>query len=327
MDLNKLKKELYDDAKQFSTRIQFARSVGCVSGAFSDLLGSESISKARNIRGNKGGVDNPRKVTKTLKESFRAGLKEFYDVAKGGKHIIEKPYGYPGDFEILELIYDKCPHPDTRSDAGKYIDVWGLTKSLPCAVSARKDALRIYLENYFSDKNDNKKILSIASGSARELLEMKPEILKNLDITLIDFEQHALNYVGSKFSLLENQPPLSLINGDALRGSDYFDKLEQKAPFEIIYSFGFYDYLPDKYLVKSASKFFDFLDDNGRFIFCLKDERYYDSFIYDWVFDWKFVPRTFDDGLTLAERIGLKVDKTLVVDGRSIVIYICKKLG
>jgi hypothetical protein len=68
------------------------------------------------------------------------------DEARTWKHILTKPYGYPGDYAVLELVYDGAAHPDTRAPWAAQVDVWGIRSELPRAVAARKNALRYWME-------------------------------------------------------------------------------------------------------------------------------------------------------------------------------------
>jgi hypothetical protein len=117
------------------------------------------------------------------------------------------------------------------------------------------------------------------------------------------------------------------IEGDAIRGGPGVAALSSVEPFDVVYSFGLFDYLPAAVLYRCAKRFLPFLKQEGRFVFCLKDARCYDAWFYDWLYDWQFVPRTFDDGLAIAARLDLTVVETMSVEGGAVVIFVCAKTG
>lgn len=94
--------------------------------------------------------------------------------------------------------------------------------------------------------------------------------------------------------------------------------------YDVIYSFGLFDYLTDDDVLRCLRSFAPLLEPNGCFVFCLKDRRFYDPLFYDLFLDWRFVPRTEEAGALLAEKAGLDVTGRASVKGRVIHIYVCQ---
>lgn len=312
-----MKEQVYLEAKNFSDRLLKVHSADCVAGLYCDLLGGQGFRYARKL------YENGDKIQyNEVKNYFREGLGGFLKLSGSGRHIMNRPFGYPGDFQILEQVYDCHCSPATTDARGAQVDKWGLANGLPKAVINRKNALRVYLENKIASSDKKLSLLSIASGSARELRELDEGLFSNLNVTLVDFDQKAMDFAVKELTSRPTQLELKSFVGDAVKGGDFLAQLNK--PHDIIYSFGLFDYLPDKLVIKCIHNFKKLLTPESEFIFCLKDHRYYDAFFYDFFHDWKFVHRIGEDGHLLAEEAGLRVEKELITDGQVIWIYICK---
>ena len=116
---------------------------------------------------------------------------------------------------------------------------------------------------------------------------------------------------------------IETIKANALQGPAALYPNESKK-FDLIYSFGLFDYLPDSKLLDCANHFTPLLDKEGTFIFCLKDHRHYKTWLYEWLFDWTFYPRTFADDLGLIDLLNLKCQESFKVAEDTVCIYLCE---
>jgi len=110
------------------------------------------------------------------------------------RHSIEKPYGYVGDFMLLEKIVQNITN---ASGLGYYFD--RLQLDFPASVACRTRAIWVAdeLTAVLNNKSDKSmKILDIGSGTApveRLLLDNNPEL--ELDLTAVDIEPAALSFL------------------------------------------------------------------------------------------------------------------------------------
>jgi len=147
-------------------------------------------------------------------------------------HIKNKPYGYAGDFEIIERIYTA-----KSSDEYKLWDDYSLQNSAAKAVVNRKKYFVHKIKSSCSDTN--KSLLNLASGPARDILELyenlpRPEQL----ITMcIDMDEHAIAY--AKEVTRKYNHHINFMQKNVLR----FTTDDQ---FDIIWSAGLFDYFDDK---------------------------------------------------------------------------------
>lgn len=305
--------------RQLSEKIQTAKSQACIAGLFSQFYYHPIMVRAQSVA-------QQSTIARTqLFDAFRLGCKPIYDIAGMWAQSLSKPYGNPGDFSLLESIYDGVPHLSSSSALGRALDLWGFTTELPRAVIDRKNSLKIFLEDFSQRRKSTHrsgKVLSIASGAARELREIPVENMSHLEITLLDLDARALDFADRFFATRPTSYSINRVVGNAL-SQDVVQQLEPYGPFDLAYSFGLYDYLTDKHLLKSISIAKSMLVEDGTFVFCLKDHRYYDAWFYNLLFDWRFVPRTIEDGKALCEKAGLNLKEIFVVEGRAVCIYVC----
>lgn len=318
--LEALCEELVSAGERLVRALPRVKDLGGVEACFAGLLGSQAVRSARLLS---GGAEQAR----CAQEALRHGLRGLYAHARSWEHSLHKPYGYPGDFSVLELVYERAAHRDTREAWARLVDVWGTQTRLPRAVCARKDVLRCWLESYLGERHGATapaRVLSVASGAARELRELSTDALACGQFTLLDSDERALLYARGALQSLPTAPELYTLVGDAVRGRGLAPLAEQ-GPYDVVYCFGLFDYLPDALLVRSARHFTRLLAEEGTFIFCLKDERHYDTWFYQWLYDWCFVPRVCEDGLRLAARLGLRVKELLTVEGGAVSVFVCQR--
>ncbi len=305
-------------AATFSDRVVTASSVAAIDIAQAEFLGSPAVQSARASAGD---IES----TRELAEAARRGLERFYGVCGTARHALIRPFGYPGDYAILELAYDRRPHGSSRTAAGRFADAWFASTPLARAVSARKDLLASVFEERAVAAARPLRILSIAAGAARELREMSPRALQFVESTLVDRDPRPLEFATASLSAVAPTHRVRTVVGDAIAGGDVVREVGVGAPFDVIYSFGLFDYLNDELLLQTVRNYLPLLADGGQVMFCLKDRRHYDWLPADWLYNWRFVPRTADDGPRLAQALGLRATKTWLVGDRCIAVWACER--
>ncbi len=204
------------------------------------------------------------------------------------------PKGQQGDYMTLELTYKNRPMSD---GIGSYLDKYLLASSLGVGVRERIETMSALLRQELKARQ-NPSVLDIACGSCREVFELAPEIKSSgakftcvdLDPDALDFSLDRLAYAGITADHAE------LIQYNALR---MFDPEMAQMEFgmrDIIYSIGFFDYLPDEFLIKMLNSLYTLLNPGGKLIVAFKDAKRYRSQLFHWLVDWDgFLQRTEDD--------------------------------
>ena len=228
-----------------------------------------------------------------------------------------KPYGYPGDYMVLEYCYENTVAYNS-SVLGQWLDRWLLDSQLAGSVRERKDILSAFIgrmaEAHQSIGDKPLALLSLASGSARELRDLPDDVLKKIDGLLIDQDERSLEYAANH---LPDTVKTWKTNVLRLRDTSF------SHPFDLVYSFGFFDYLKDDVIVHCLNLCRSVLAPGGSVIFPLKIESKYRHWFYDVFLDWRFVKRDREDGMRLAALAGLDVVELLETANESVVFYHC----
>lgn len=232
------------------------------------------------------------------------------------------PLGHQGDHKTLEIVYKNTPLSD---GLGYYLDLYGLSMDLGIGVRERLISLRESLRRELLTRQ-NPKVLDIACGSCREVFELVPEIHKSgAKFTCIDLDSEALNFSLNRLSyaqLPEHQIEFRKYN--ALRMFDVEMALAEFGRQDVIYSVGFFDYLPDDFLVKLFNSLYAILNAGGRLIASFKDADRYRHQDYHWIVDWDgFLQRRtsdFEDILSGAQIPSSAITESRV-DSGTIIFY------
>lgn len=266
-----------------------------------------------------------RKITTLDKNSYvvyrkyyQEALLPFFGNSQINSHIYNKPLGYAGDFIIMNYIYD---YNDKYLGASSFEK---LINNLTCNIMISKSNLlrREYLKGIINaaleKKGKDVKIASIASGPARELLDMleAKRIPASINVVCFDFEDKAFEYVMNKINAIYGanaKTNIKLIKGnvvDIIRKKEVREKI---AGQDLIYAFGIYDYLSDIIAKKLTSALFECLNPKGELITCnasfvKSNMRAY----YEFLGEWEMVYRTKEEMLKLTE--GLDASSVSIKD-------------
>lgn len=198
---------------------------------------------------------------------------------------------YSTQYRALEVMYTHRKQPFRLNWAYYFDKIW-LNQRNPKALRNRlklfKKILKAEIENY--DYQNNIKILSLGSGSARGVIEALSENKSNklnLRATLIDKDDNAINYskyLSKKFNI-EN-----LLNYYQLNIKNSYSIIEEEDP-DIIEMVGILDYFEDEKVIGIINKLFDILKNGATLITCNINENLEKKFIAKTV-RWKMIYRT-----------------------------------
>jgi len=194
------------------------------------------------------------------------------------------PQGHQGDFMTLETAYREAPLSD---GIGYFLDKYVLNLPLAHGVRGRIEMLAELLRQELTARKAPR-VLDIACGSCRELQDIVPEIRSSdARFTCIDLDNDALNFAMDRLSHAELRPDqVTFINYNALRLFDHDIATAEFGLQDVIYSVGFFDYLPDDFLVRLLNALYGLLNQGGKLIMAFKDAGRYPSQAYHWLLDW-----------------------------------------
>ena len=235
-------------------------------------------------------------------------------------HIYQKPLGYPGDFMVMNYIFDY--------HKTKYLGETSYQKLInhyTCNIPISKSNVR--RKEFFKSKiletlqqKDSLRILSLCSGPVRELIELVEEgkIDRPLTFKCIDFEQRSLWYIMDAMEKIDDKKKQFL-------KIDYIHKSiptvlrnktlkEEVGRHDLVYSSGLFDYLTDGLASRLIRDLFELLEKKGLLIICnasLRDNSH--RAYYELLGDWVFYHRTKEELLEWTKR--LKAVDEIKIDG------------
>lgn len=250
-----------------------------------------------------------------IKDMFRELIKPWICKSQIMARALGKPRGYPGDYMMLEYIYDNVSISD---GIGKYFDLGFLKSELTNAVRNRKNKTKERLENII-EKSENLKIVNLASGPCREIQELNPIFLERIfSITCVDFDSEALTYSKGKIK----SKNISFLQKDIVDIAKKGDRMLFENS-DIIYSIGLIDYFPTRLLSRLITFILSNLKSGGKLILTIKDRDKYYPAQEDWLTDWRFIPRTEKDIIAIINQAKTSdVNILLSRDDSGIIIFL-----
>jgi ubiquinone/menaquinone biosynthesis C-methylase UbiE len=188
-------------------------------------------------------------------DSFRQKIKTILNENTLIGHGFVKPFGYPGDFTLIDKIYSFDINQDS---VYKNWDLFFQNQPGAYAVRNRKDFFIEYCSKLIS-KKENAKVLILGSGPASDVYEFLSTFSggNNINIDLIDFDQSAIDFSKKKNEKFNGQISYNKIN--ALRYNSY--KL-----YDLIWSAGLFDYFKDKHFTFLIRKYINCLEEDGEMV-------------------------------------------------------------
>ncbi len=237
------------------------------------------------------------KHVKILKEYFREALLPLAQKSVIVKRGYEKPRGYPGDYATLEMIYDN--KDVSTCILGRLFDRYLLRDSYVTAVRNRKEKMKELLRDalIMHPKAQGCRILNIASGGARDIREFLIEnetIVKNkkVEFVFVDQDDDALTFSKKQIDSIRSDVHIQYVNENI---SGFFSDPKKfkniLGEFDVIYSIGLIDYIPDALLEKLIVFCFEMLVPGGKLFLAVKNTAIFKSLASDWFCDWDFYLR------------------------------------
>jgi extracellular factor (EF) 3-hydroxypalmitic acid methyl ester biosynthesis protein len=238
-------------------------------------------------------------LVKEIKSRVRLLLGQFFYQSQVMRRSLEKPRGYPGDYQMLEMLYDNT---EVSGGIGCYLDRFALNRPYSRAVRRRKDMMKDMLYSFINTSNRHSlRILNLASGSCREIREMLDRTIRyqgNVELTCIDQDEEAISYSKEQLAALDRRNiSVNFIQGNILRLEDL--DIGPDDSLDMVYSIGIADYLQDRMLTKIFRDSFQKLRPGGKLVVAYKDKDKNKPLSINWYVDWNFVPRNEQEFMSL----------------------------
>jgi len=207
---------------------------------------------------------------------------------------LRKPYGYPGDFLLLDKIFTNYK---TRSSRYRIWDEYFQAQAAPCAVRNRKEYFKNVVTTKCNEYSDLS-LLNVVSGPGRELYELYMNLPegKMINTTCVEVDDYAVAYSKG-------------LNSDYLEHIDYVHsnifRFENEKKYDLIWSAGLFDYMNDKAFLLLLDQFKDWMLPGGEIVIGNFNEANNPSRNYMEIMgDWHLIHRTEQQLKDLAKQAG-----------------------
>ena len=230
---------------------------------------------------------------------YRQKLLRLFLCAETNRHVVEKPLGYPGDYNMMNYILNYYGDNKYLGEPSFEKLLNNYTCNIPICSSnvKRKDFFKEKILETMN-KKDNAKIASFGSGPARELIELLKEgkIAKPLTFKCLDLEQKALDYVKSEMGKIDSKKKsmltIAYIHRDIVALIRDSNLREEFKECDLIYASGLFDYLKLNTASRLTKELYGLLAKDGELIICNADTNYashraYYEFLGGWVLVYK----------------------------------------
>jgi len=241
-------------------------------------------------------------IKKDLKNYFRDCVGEYIYKSKIIHHMFIKPHGYPGDFKLFEMFYNKKP---LSQGIGYYFDQFALNHPLCIAIINRKNILKNlskeFIENNYSSYLD---ILYIGYGSSKQIEDLFYQYTPNkkFSITCIDWDNEAIK--SSKKELQGIYPNINFINQNIFKllfGKNNDCIIKKR---NLVFCSAFANYLYDCVLEKYLKFCWNLVAPGGKLIIAYMNHLQYQNHLaVRWFADWEIYLRDKNEVLILTKSI------------------------
>lgn len=240
-------------------------------------------------------IGQKEKVDK-LKKIFVKRIREIFLKGAYNQWSLRKPFGYAGDFKIIDDIYQNNP---LNTGFERLFDNYFMMSAISVAVRNRKEDFKRLVTNFVNKKQSRTvRIMNLGCGSSREVKEILSSdalLNKNVVFDCYDHEKRAIEYARG---LLNGIPDVNFIQENALRigvSKNVHSLIVHK--YDLIYSTGLFDYLNYRISTRLVCSLKKLLNPEG--ILAVSDvrDKYSNPSVHymEWVGDWNLIYRDDDE--------------------------------
>ena len=212
-----------------------------------------------------------------------------------------KPFGYPGDFYLIDHIYSHHVNGDKKY---RNWDICFQNQAGSRAVRNRKDYFLNQCRNLAFKKHGEKKVLILGSGPATDVNEFLNIYTGNdIRFDLVDFDQNAIDYSSNKNKKFEKL--ISYYKVNVLRFEPY-------KRYDLIWSAGLFDYFREKHFVYLVKKYINYMAEGGELVIGNFSTENPSKNFMELVSDWYLNYRSREDLLRIAGEAGLLNGKVFI---------------
>lgn len=253
-----------------------------IDAIFRDIM----IYEKKNLT--EGNVEKVYKLKKLFTRKIRKLLyrKEYFEWS------MKRPLGYAGDYKIIDDIYRNNPK---TTGFERLFDNYFLMCPISAGVRNRKEDFKRLVSDLIKERRKkNVRIMSLACGPCRDILEMLSTEMVPVESVVFDCYDHDERALKYAKELLKSFSNVNFIVENVLRmAATKHIALKIKKRYDVIYSTGLFDYLNDKISVRLIANLKTLLKIDGVLLVSNVRDKYSNpsSHYMEWTGDWDLIYR------------------------------------
>lgn len=273
----------------------------------------------------KNNIDKIENKVKRIKERFIKRYRQHFLYGEFIRWSFEKPFGYVGDFKIIDEIYKNQP---STKGFDRLWDNYFQQLDICKAIRERKEETKKHIIDFINRRQEeNIRIMDLAFGPGRLVKEILSEGSNNKVSKIIfdcyDIDEKAVNYAKK---ILYNFKDINFFLKNVVRLSLKND-ITKEIPYkyDLIYSTGLFDYLSEKLATRLIMNLKKLLKKDGLMIICNVRDRYSNPSVawMEWVADWNLIYRTEDGFKNIFLKAGFPLSNVQIISQNSKVMQYC----
>ena len=248
-------------------------------------------------------------------DEFRQIIEPILNINTLIGHGYTKPFGYPGDFSLIDLIYSFHVNENR-----KFLnwDIFFQNQQGAIAVRNRKEYFLDQCRKLVAKNHGSKKVLILGSGPATDVNEfMNSYSGSDISFDLVDFDQNAIVYSANKNK--EFEKVISYFRVNVLRFEPY-------KMYDLIWSAGLFDYFKDKHFIYLIRKYVSYLNAGGEFIIGNFSPENPTKYLMEVLSDWYLNYRDRQDLIGIAAEAGL-INGKVNIDAEALEVNLFLKIN
>ena len=243
-----------------------------------------------------------------------AGAREIHSQSPFIKRLQEWPRGYPGDFETIERLW-QAENQAPPGTLGHAFESYALSAAI-AQQHRNKVAFQAASIREAMAGGQACRLLSIGCGSCPDLRSVLDQTTATSAFVLCDSDPDAL--AGSRAALASIARQCEFVHGMVPR---VLRRVRGSAPFDLVVAGGLFDYLSDRFIVRTLSELWhDMLAPGGRILFTNIGRGNPFRVWLEYLADWRLIERSEDDLIALCRDAQIPVPPILVRDATGLSI-------
>jgi extracellular factor (EF) 3-hydroxypalmitic acid methyl ester biosynthesis protein len=249
-----------------------------------------------------------------------AGARAVHAQSSFIRRLQEWPRGYPGDFETIERLWQAENHESPGTVAHAF-ETYALSSSI-AQQHRNKVALQAACIRQTMAAGRRARILSIGCGSCPDLRSVADQATPFSEFVLCDSDPDALTYSRARLTTIAER--CLFVQGMVPR---VLRRVRGTGPFDLILAGGLFDYLSDRFIVRTLHEsWHELLAPDGRILFTNIGRGNPFRVWLEYLANWRLIERSEADIIALCREAEIPVEPVLVRDatGLSIVAVLRK---